>query len=147
MQIDFKKVIPNAKAPIQSSSNAAGYDLYALLESDSLTICPGQTMMIHTGISVMIPLGYAGFIFARSGLSTKQGLRPANCVGVIDADYRGNIIVALYNDSAKAQTVKDGDRIAQLVVMPVLPLTFHEVDELARTERGTGGFGSTDIKK
>lgn len=98
-----------------------------------------------TGLAVAIPDGYFGAIFARSGLSTKQGLRPANCVGVIDSDYRGEVIVALHNDSNDCQTYRNGDRIAQLVIMPYLSASFDEVDELDDTERGDGGFGHTGV--
>ena len=105
----------------------------------------GQTEKINTGICVEIPNGYFGAIFARSGLATKRGLRPANCVGVIDSDYRGEVIVALHNDTEKSESIHVGDRIAQLVILPYLPVEFEEVDELSNTDRGEGGFGSTGV--
>ena len=110
-----------------------------------MTILPHETKMIGTGLAAAIPEGYFGGIFARSGLAAKQGLRPANCVGVVDADYRGEIKVALHNDTEQPHTIKGGERIAQLVVIPFLSLEFEEADELDETERGAGGFGHTGI--
>ena len=138
----IKLLNENAKVPTQGSAAAAGFDLYA---SKACVIESGQTMLVHTGLAMAIPDGYWGGIFARSGLATKQGLRPANCVGVIDADYRGEIMVALYNDSAFEREIKVGDRIAQLIFLPTyVPLRgFEVVDDLSNTERGDGGFGST----
>lgn len=130
----------NAKLPTRGSAGAAGYDLYA---SKSCVIEPGQCVLIHTGISLEIPEGFWGGIYARSGLATKRGLRPANCVGVIDSDYRGEIMVALYNDSSSDQEIKIGDRIAQLVFHQVWLDGWQIVDELTDTNRGEGGFGST----
>jgi len=142
MKIEIKKTRPGATLPRYSSDLAAGADLYACTEQE-VRILPGETVLIPTGIAAAIPAGYAGFVFARSGLSVKMGLAPANKVGVIDADYRGEILVALYNQSGQVRLVRDGDRIAQLVILPVPTADFIEVDELPSTERGAGGFGST----
>lgn len=146
MQINIKKLSENAKIPTRGSEYAAGYDLYACTYPSFTTIPPQQCAKIGTGISLEIPGGYFGAIYARSGLATKQGLRPANSVGVIDSDFRGEIIVALYNDSDSWRTVESGERIAQLVITPFLPVEFNEVDNLADTARGVGGFGSTGTK-
>lgn len=140
--IKFKKLDINAKMPTRGSEKAAGVDLYAASTYD-IVIQPHQTAKVGTGIAVSIPDGYFGAIFARSGLATKKGLRPANAVGVIDSDYRGEVIVALHNDTDVEQTVEAGDRIAQLVLIPYLNFEFEEVSELDETERGEGGFGST----
>lgn len=142
MKIEIKKTRPGATLPRYSSDLAAGADLYACTDGE-VRILPGETVLIPTGIAAAIPAGYAGFVFARSGLSVKMGLAPANKVGVIDADYRGEILVALYNQSGQVRLVRDGDRIAQLVILPVPTADFIEVDELPSTERGAGGFGST----
>lgn len=142
MKIEIKKTRPGATLPRYSSDLAAGADLYACTEQE-VRILPGETVLIPTGIAAAIPAGYAGFVFARSGLSVKMGLAPANKVGVIDADYRGEILVALYNQSGQVRLVRDGDRIAQLVIEKVETPDFEEVDELPSTERGAGGFGST----
>lgn len=142
MKIDIKKLNEFATIPTAGSKGAAGVDLYASLE-DPVLIEPHKTEMIGTGIIVAIPEGYFGAIFARSGLASKRGLRPANCVGVIDADYRGEIKVALHNDSNLGEWAIPGERIAQMVIMPYLPVEFNEVEELDSTERGDGGFGST----
>lgn len=141
MKIKIKRLSETATLPTRGSVAAAGYDLYADIEET--TIQPGETKKIPAGISVEIPEGYFGGIFARSGLSTKEGLRPANCVGVIDADYRGPIMVALHNDSDVVRTITPGEKIAQMVVLPFLSVEFEEVEELTDTERGAGGFGST----
>lgn len=131
-----------ATTPTRGSEYAAGYDLYAAIEST--TVIPAHsTVKIPTDIAMEIPVGYAGMIFARSGLATKQGLRPANCVGVIDADYRGNVVVALHNDTNINTTISPKERIAQLVVMPFQEIEFEVVDELSETVRADGGFGST----
>ena len=140
--INYKKLNENAKEPTHGSAAAAGYDLYAAGVND-IIIPAHSTEKIGTGIAIELPSGTFGAIFARSGLATKQGLRPANCVGVIDSDYRGEIIVAIHNDKDIEQSIAAGDRIAQLVVIPYLPLAFHEVKELSDTDRGEGGFGST----
>lgn len=142
MKIKFKKLRAGAVTPTRGSAYAAGYDLYACLDN-TVTIAPGETAMISTGLSMAVPEGYFGAVFARSGLASKQGLRPANCVGVCDSDYRGEYTVALHNDSALPREVANGDRIAQLVVMPFLEVEFEEAEELSETERGAGGFGST----
>ena len=140
MQIKIKKLKENAVIPTRGSRQSAGYDLYACLDSDKVDIAPEK---IGTGLSVAVPDGYFGAIFARSGLALKQGLRPANCVGVADSDYRGEYIVALHNDTDEVKTVENGERIAQLVIMPYLSAKFIETDSLDETERGAGGFGST----
>lgn len=141
-KIKIKKLNKNAIIPTKGSKYAAGYDLYACIEKP-IIISPNETKKIGTGLSIEIPNGYFGAIFARSGLATNQGLRPANCTGVCDSDYRGEYIVALHNDSDECQTIANGDRIAQLVVLPYLPIEFDEVVELSDTERGDSGFGST----
>ena len=141
-QIKIKKLNENAIIPARGSDQAAGYDLYACTKTP-IIITPHSTVKIETGLSMELPEGYFGAIFARSGLATKNGLRPANAVGVVDSDYRGNIIVALHNDTNEPQTINSMERIAQLVVIPYLSVEFEEVDELSNTERGDGGFGST----
>ena len=134
-----------AKMPTSGSQYAAGYDLYAAIK-EPITIYPGTCEKIGTGLAMEIPTGYFGAIFARSGLATKQGLRPANCVGVVDSDYRGEVIVALHNDSNEARQVQPDERIAQLVLMPYgVVEKFEVVDDLEDTDRGAGGFGSTGI--
>ena len=140
MELNIKKLSEDATIPTRGSEYAAGYDLYATAD---VSIDPGDTVKIGTGLAMEIPNGYFGAVFARSGLATKQGLRPANCVGVIDSDYRGELIVALFNDSVMLREIKKGDRIAQLVILPYFSYTFKEVDELSDTKRGEGGFGST----
>lgn len=145
MKINIKKLDDRAVIPTYGSEFSAGADLYALSDAD-VVIAPGETVMVHTGIALEIPKGYGGFVFARSGLASKKGLAPANKVGVIDADYRGEIMVALHNHSQKEQTVGAGERIAQLVVMPFIAAEFFPVDELSDTARGEGGFGSTGRK-
>lgn len=142
MKIEIKKLQDSAILPERGSVSAAGYDLFACMESD-VVIKPHETKMIGTGLAAAIPEGYFGGIFARSGLSSKEGLRPANCTGVVDADYRGEIKVALHNDSEIERIVIVGEKIAQLVVLPFLSVEFDEVDTLSETQRGTGGFGST----
>lgn len=141
-KIKIKKLTDTAKTPTRGSEHAAGYDLYADVKED-VQIKPHETVKIGTGLAMEVPDGYFGAIFARSGLASKEGLRPANCVGVCDSDYRGEYIVAIHNDSEKTRTITAGERIAQLVVMPYLPVTFDEVTELTDTNRGEGGFGST----
>ncbi len=143
MKIAVKKLQENAILPTYGSAYSAGADLYALEET---VIAPGQTVLAHTGLAMEIPEGYGGFLYARSGLATKQGLAPANKVGVIDADYRGEIMVALFNHSQVSRTVAAGERIAQLVIAPFLKAEFTEEKELSDTVRGTGGFGSTGAK-
>ena len=141
-KIEIKKLDANAIIPKYGTNYAAGADLYALIDG-SLTIEPGQSVLIHTGIAMAIPEGLVGLIFARSGMACKRGLAPANKVGVIDSDYRGEIIVALHNDSDEYRYIENGERIAQLVAIPYLPMDLYEVDELDETARGAGGFGST----
>lgn len=143
--VKIKKLRDNAIIPTRGSASAAGYDLYAAID-DEAVVPPFETEKIGTGIAVEIPEGYFGAIFARSGLATKRGLRPANCVGVIDSDYRGEVIVALHNDSKYAKAVEKDERIAQLVIMPYSIVELQEVDDLTSTGRGTGGFGSTGSK-
>ena len=144
-QVKIKKLKPEATIPTYGSQFSAGADLYAC-ENDTVTIAPHETVLIHTGLSVEIPEGFAGFIYARSGLASKKGLAPANKVGVIDADYRGEIMVALHNHSSLAQSVESGERVAQMVIAPFLKADFIEADELSDTVRGEGGFGSTGTK-
>jgi dUTP pyrophosphatase len=146
VNIKVKKLNVNAKIPTRGSVQAAGYDLYACLDSETITIKPHETVKIGTGLSVEVPEGYFGGIFARSGIAAKNGLRPANCVGVADSDYRGEYVIALHNDTDTVQSIAQNERIAQLVILPYLPVVFEEVDELSETERGEGGFGSTGIK-
>ena len=141
--IKVKKLNDLAKIPTRGSAAAAGYDLYAATDK-KIIIRPHETIKIGTGLSFELPEGTFAGIFARSGLATKQGLRPANCVGVCDSDYRGEYIVALHNDTDKIQTIEPGDRIAQMILLPYVEMEFEEVKELSDTERGKGGFGSTD---
>ena len=142
-QVKVKKLRPGAKLPVLGSKTAAGADLHACLDYDLVSIACHQTVKIPTGIAVEISDGYFGAIFARSGLATKEGLRPANCVGVIDSDYRGEVIVALHNDLDTNRMIENGERIAQLVILPYQPAVYTEVEELSDTERGEGGFGSS----
>ena len=141
-KIRIKKLNENAIIPSLGSKHSAGNDLYACI-NESITIKPHTTVKIGTGLAIELPNGYFGAIFARSGLATKQGLRPANCVGCCDSDYRGEYIVALHNDTDIPQVINPNDRIAQLVIIPYLPVDFEEADELSDTERGDGGFGHT----
>lgn len=137
------KILRNgAILPAYGTSGAAGADLYACLEAD-MTIAPGETAFVPTGISMAIPEGFAGFIYARSGMACKRGLAPANKVGVIDSDYRGEIMVALHNHGSVSQTVSSGERVAQMLIMPVVTPAYEIVSELPETVRGEGGFGST----
>ena len=147
MKVHIKLLNDTATIPTFGSADAAGCDLYANLSPDegSVTIAPGTTYLVKTGIAMEIPKGYAGFIYARSGLASKRGLRPANCVGVIDSDYRGEIMVALHNDSQVEQMVNHGERVAQMVIGPYLRPEFVAVSELDNTERGAGGFGHTGV--
>lgn len=156
VKIKIQKTDENAKIPTRGSASAAGYDLYA---NEDMVIPWMESRKIRTGVKVEIPEGYFGAIFARSGLASKRGLRPANCVGVIDSDYRGEIIVALHNDTlnlpdtisyhatdlANMEEIHSGDRIAQLVILPYLQVEFEEVESLSDTARGDGGFGSTGV--
>lgn len=149
MNIKVCRVNDKAKLPTRGSDQAAGYDLYGCLDDEwgnRIELQPHETFKISTGLSMELPEGYFGAIVARSGLATKQGLRPANCIGIIDSDYRGEIIVALHNDTDYSQKVYDGDRIAQLILLPYQKMEFQEVDSLSETQRGKGGFGSTGSK-
>lgn len=143
--INIKKTDENAKIPTYGSEFAAGADLYAVVhnEENKVEILPGETAFIDTGIVMEIPNGYVGLVYARSGLSCKQGLAPANKVGVIDSDYRGNIMVALYNQSNETRIVSEGDRIAQIIIQPVEQFGFKVKENLSDTIRGNGGFGSS----
>ena len=145
MDVKIKKLNPNVHFPTKGSDKAAGYDLYACIE-ETIEIQPQKMVKIGTGIAVTPPEGYFGAIFARSGLATKRGLRPTNCVGVCDEDYTGEYIVGLYNDSNTIQTIDPGERIAQLVFLPYINVNMIEVNELEETERGDSGFGSTGTK-
>ena len=142
MRINIKKLTETAILPERGSAYAAGYDLFANV-SEALEIAPHTTAMIPTGLAMEIPEGYFGGIFARSGLASKESLRPANCVGVVDTDYRGEVKVALHNDGDVARVVTPGQKVAQLVIVPFLGVEFDEVQELSETVRGVGGFGST----
>lgn len=141
----IKKLNENAVIPTYGTEYSAGADLYACTDED-ITINPGETELIKTGIAIEIPVGYAGFIYARSGLASKKGLAPANKVAVIDADYRGELMVALYNQSNEPQVIAAKERIAQIVIAPFLKVEFEETDKLTITVRGDGGFGSTGTK-
>lgn len=141
-KVAVKKLREGAILPTFGSAQAAGADLYACLERD-VTIAPGETAFIPTGLAMELPRGYAGLIYARSGLACKRGLAPANKVGVVDSDYRGEFVVALHNHGTQSQTISSGERIAQLVVTPVLIPEYIEVESLSETQRGAGGFGST----
>lgn len=140
--MQVKRLHPNAKLPAYGTDLSAGADLSACLD-EPVTIQPGQTAFLPTGLAIAVPRGYAGLVFARSGLGCKRGLAPANKVGVIDADYRGQVHVALLNHSGEPQSIYPGDRIAQLLIIPVLTPEMEEVAELDETARGEGGFGST----
>ncbi len=144
-EVKIKKLDDRAVIPSYGSEYAAGFDLYAVLDED-VTIKSGETYLVHTGLAMEIPIGFAGMIFARSGLATKKGLAPANKVGVIDSDYRGEVMVALHNHSLEDRIISHGERIAQMVIMPFYKAEFLEVDELDDTDRGSGGFGSTGSK-
>ena len=140
--VRLKKLREDAIIPAYGTEFAAGADLYACMDKD-ITINPGCTELIHTGIALEIPTGLVGLIYARSGMACKHGLAPANKVGVIDSDYRGEIMVALYNQSNETKVITSGDRVAQIIIQPVTQFEFNEVDELSDTTRGEGGFGST----
>ena len=142
MELKIKKLTETAKLPERGSVSAAGYDLFADVSKET-EVPPHETVMIGTGLALAVPEGYFGGIFARSGLSAKEGLRPANCTGVVDADYRGEVKVALHNDGNNARKILPGQKIAQLVILPFLPVSFVETEQLEETARGAGGFGST----
>ena len=145
MKVNIKKLNVNAVIPSYGSEYAAGADLYACIDGE-VQIRPHATAVIPTGIALELPVGYAGLIYARSGLATKKGLAPANKVGVVDCDYRGEVKVALHNHSETVQSVSPSERIAQLVITPYITAQFTEADELSETVRGSGGFGSTGSK-
>ena len=142
MDIQLKKLSASALTPVRGSESAAGYDLFADIEKD-ISIAPNETRLIGTGISMAIPDGYFGGVYARSGLSTKEGLRPANCTGVIDSDYRGEIKVPIHNDSSETRIITPNQKIAQMIIQPFMAVGFEEVDDLDKTTRGLNGFGST----
>ena len=142
MNVSVKKLHPNAKLPTYGSVEAAGADLYACLDA-VVTVAPGETVWIPTGIALEVPKGCAGLIYARSSLGVKRGLAPANKVGVIDSDYRGELRVVLLNHGNQPQTIEPGERIAQFIITPVVTPEYVEVEELSDTDRGIGGFGST----
>ncbi len=143
MKVAIQKLDDRAVVPTYGSEFSAGADLYAI---EDAVVEAGETVLVHTGLAMEIPQGYGGFIYARSGLASKKGLAPANKVGVIDADYRGEIMVALYNHSKESRTVLAGERIAQLVIAPFLKAEFEVTESLSDTLRGSGGFGSTGTK-
>ena len=145
MKVNIKKLNEKAIVPTYGTEFSAGADLYACMES-AVVVNPGETVMFHTGIAMEVPVGYAGLVYARSGLACKKGLAPANKVGVVDADYRGEIMVALHNHSEEAVTVEPEERIAQMVIAPFLAVDYEVVEELTDTVRGEGGFGSTGRK-
>ncbi len=145
MKVRFIKLDDRAVVPTYGSASAAGADLYALA-GENIVIPPHKTVMIHTGLAMELPEGYCGLIFARSGIATKRGLAPANKVGVVDSDYRGEFMVAMHNHSDESATIAGGERIAQLVITPYLRAEFTESDSLTGTDRGAGGFGSTGRK-
>lgn len=145
-EVKVKKLRPGAKLPVRGSEYAAGADLCACLDYDLVSIPPHTTKMIPTGLAMEIPEGLFGAIFARSGIASKRGLRPANCVGVVDSDYRGEVMVALHNDTDLNQMIDNGERIAQLVLLPYAVNPYVETKELSDTERGDGGFGSSGAK-
>ena len=142
--VKIKKLNENAVIPTYGSPYSAGADLYSAMED--VTIAPHATLLIKTGLALELPVGFAGLIYARSGLASKRGLAPANKVGVIDCDYRGEVMVALHNHSEIPQVIAKGERIAQLVITPYVVADFEEADELSETVRGEGGFGSTGTK-
>ena len=142
MKVYFKKLDPRAKIPTYGTNYSAGADLRALIDNP-ITIMPNESVLVHTGVAVSIPIGYVGLVYARSGISCKRGLAPSNKVGVIDADYRGEIMVSLHNHGTAAQTIEPYERIAQMVITPFIHCEYAETDNLDDTERGSGGFGST----
>lgn len=144
IDLKIKKLNEKAVLPSYGSASAAGADLYSC--EDEITVAPGETKLVHTGLAMQIPEGCVGLIYARSGIATKRGLAPANKVGVIDSDYRGEIMVSIFNHSSAPQTIAAGERVAQMVITPYLTVNFTEADELDDTDRGAGGFGSTGTK-
>ena len=145
MIVNYKKLTKTAKEPTRGSEQSAGFDLYADIEED-IVIRPHETIKVGTGLAFELPENTFGAIFARSGIATKQGLRPSNCVGVCDADYRGEYIVALHNDTSIPQIIKPQERIAQMVLLPYISMEFNEVEMLSETVRGNGGFGSSGTR-
>ena len=145
IDVNIKKLSENAIIPTYGTEYSAGFDLYSVSDEE-ITINPHETIFIKTGLAMEIPIGYGGFIFARSGLSTKKGLAPVNKVGIIDADYRGEIMVALYNQTDETKTIDAHERIAQMVIMPFITANLIETNELSETKRGNNGFGSTGKK-
>ena len=145
LEVNLKKLNSNAVVPTKGSAYSAGYDLYACLDEEFILIKPGEVVKVPTGIAVEIPNGYVGLIFARSGLAINKNLAPVNKVGVCDSDYRGEYLVALLNSGKEEVKIKNKDRIAQLVIVPILSVKFKEVASLTETKRGEGGFGSTGI--
>ena len=145
MDVKFKRLNDLAKIPTRGSKFSAGYDLYAATDYN-IQIPPHSTVKIGTGLAMDLPNGYFGAIVARSGIATKRGLRPINCLGVCDFDYKGEYIIALHNDTTETKTVQAGERIAQLILLPYQDIDFKEVDELSDTDRGSGGFGSSGEK-
>lgn len=143
VSVKVKKLDKRAELPVFGSENAAGADLRSI---EPVEIASGETVMIHTGLALEIPAGYAGLIYARSGMAVKKGLAPANKVGVIDSDYRGEIMVALHNHSEMPAGIEAGERIAQIVITQLPSVVYEESEELDETERGSGGFGSTGMK-
>lgn len=143
--VNIKKLNEKAVIPTYGTEYSAGFDLYSVSDEE-ITINPHETVFIKTGLAMEIPIGCGGFIFARSGLSTKKGLAPVNKVGIIDADYRGEIMVALYNQTDEIKTIDAHERIAQMVIMPFITANFIETNELSETKRGNNGFGSTGQK-
>lgn len=143
IEVKIKKINNKAITPTRSSTQAAGYDIYACLDKDQIEIEPQRSIKVNTGFALEIPDGYFGGIFARSGLATKENLRPSNCVGVVDSDYRGEILVSIFNDSTEKRIISNNQRIAQLVILPYLDVSFNEVDNLSETIRSNKGFGST----
>ena len=141
--VKIKKLCKEAVVPTYGSAAAAGADIYAYTKGETIIIPPHETVLIHTGIAMAIPDGLVGLIYARSGIATKRDLAPANKVGVIDSDYRGELMVSLHNHGEKTQTIEDGERIAQMVIAPYVKAFFEPADELDDTARGEGGFGST----
>ena len=154
INVKIKRLSETAQLPTKAHDSDAAFDLYADIQDTfkpfgstedikGIKVMPGQTVKVHTGFSTEIPIGYWGAIYARSGLATKQGLRPANCVAVIDAEYRGEWLIPLHNDSSDVQIIHHGDRIAQFMLAPVIETSFEEVSELSDSDRGEGGFGSS----
>lgn len=143
-EIKIKKINKEAKLPTHGSEYSAGYDLYACIPTETI-VKPFSTLEVGTGLAMALPEGTFGAIYARSGLATREHLRPANCVGIIDSDYRGEIKIVIHNDSEEIQKITPGERVAQLVLQKYIPMSFQEVDELDETARGEGGFGSTGM--